>query len=142
MPGRQVRNKLDVCRGHTKLCVKIRGSVDDRRHDRAVGLSGEEVHSIAHHIGNGADLAFGRALLGLLGKRARIANAPYAQQIEHAAVDGLGEIEEGGARPWNGVREYAFRTAVGSARDNRCAGDEIGVRHLELPGHVRAGRNT
>ena len=80
----------------------------------------------------GADLAFGRALLGLLGKRARIANAPYAQQIEHAAVDGLGEIEEGGARPWNGVREYAFRTAVGSARDNRCAGDEIGVRHLCL----------
>ena len=72
----------------------------------------------------------------------RIWYAEGLQRVEHAAVDRLGEVEQRRSRTRHDVGVEAFRAAVGTAGDDAGADHVLGMRHLELAGHVGAGRDA
>ena len=83
-----------------------------------------------------------RELAGALGELLGIRDAPRLHGIQHAAVDGLGQVQERRAGTRHDVGEGALGTAVRSPGDDAGAAHDARMRDLELAGHVGAGRQA
>ncbi len=139
MAGGHVGDVLDLLGLQAEIVVELGGCGDDGLDDRVVLGAREEVDAVVRRRRRADRCARWRRASRPSWREAPGPARPTAQRVQHAAVDRLRQVEEDCTRPQHHVGIDAFGAAIGTAGDDRGAGNVLGVRDLELAGHVGAG---